>query len=298
MRFVIFALFMVLATQVSAQEVLPGEKPDQQTAQGQPDEKAESIAPASVPADPPTEKPNDNAAEAGDREAQDHLLYGDGAAQWLMAVVAIIGTALSGWAVWLLKETLKATRDAVNEAAEGTRAAMKAAEISEKHFIADQRPWLSIQGVPKVSSYEEENTSKTISIAINVKNVGKSPAIGLTSRVNFKATKLNIENRMPIEGFCDECVSSNEWNWGNNVVLPGSSDTTHAISNDIPEIGDAKYIHAVVCVKYRTPGVETVFYTGFCMRFGAGDLVGEKSDAGATSEVIRAVRMAGCDSIG
>ncbi len=92
-----------------------------------------------------------------EREA---IIFGDTYAQWAMTFFNLIALGLSGWAIWLLKETLAATRVAVREAEKATAAALRGEEaavggVAEARHANDiartanalsQRPWLSLVG--------------------------------------------------------------------------------------------------------------------------------------------------------
>jgi hypothetical protein len=53
----------------------------------------------------------------------------DTLAQWIMAIFGTVATGISFWAVWLLRETLAATREAVDGAEKATEAALQTVRI-------------------------------------------------------------------------------------------------------------------------------------------------------------------------
>ncbi len=98
-----------------------------------------------VPASPimPTEVEHYAAATEDGDDADGGLFWGDGIAQWVMALTGIAAFFLSAWAVWLLKRTLDATREMIREAEKTTVAAMRSVDIQND----DRRPWIAINAI-------------------------------------------------------------------------------------------------------------------------------------------------------
>ncbi len=66
-------------------------------------------------------------------------------AQWAMAGLSIVANGVSLWAVWLLKGSLKATRDAVDSAICGVEVAREANDLATKQFRLGFKPWIIVE---------------------------------------------------------------------------------------------------------------------------------------------------------
>lgn len=138
-----------------------------------------TIEPPSVshiaPAEMAGPEHNNSAAPNSGAHAQEesNLIWGDGWAQWLMAITGIFAIALSGWAVWLLKQTLVATRLTLTEAENATDLAQRTLEETARIGQSQTRAYIGIE--------KEEVTQKPpIEIAFVFKNYGQSLAFDVT----------------------------------------------------------------------------------------------------------------------
>lgn len=199
MRFVILALLMVLSSSVSAQEVLPDHQPGQGPAEDDPTteapEEPRPVAPIILKSEPPEKEHDGGASEHSDGHPPDHLLYGDGLAQWAMAFLAFATTVLSGFAVWLLYRTLKATRDAVEQAKIGTDAALvaasatiKANDIAQRNSIAQLRPYIVVDGIKCRFEPNPANIESDVRVFVQWRNYGQTPATAMKWGLNSKVT--------------------------------------------------------------------------------------------------------------
>ncbi len=131
-----------------------------------------------------------------EREA---IIFGDTYAQWAMTFFNLIALGLSGWAIWLLKETLAATRVAVREAEKATAAALRGEEaavggVAEARHANDiartanalsQRPWLSLVGPEplgiRIMSTELGSPTKSVffDFDVSITNTGEIPALNV-----------------------------------------------------------------------------------------------------------------------
>jgi hypothetical protein len=103
-------------------------------------------------------------------------------AQWEMAkwakvaaLAAVLTAVMTGLGVWFVKRTLDATRQAVKEAEEGTKAANRAVEVTRDALFAERRPWLKVRAV-RFSDFYTEPTRVVVGVRVVVENVGNSPA--------------------------------------------------------------------------------------------------------------------------
>ncbi len=116
------------------------------------------------------DQPTNPFDECGD--GQPRGFWWDTGAQWLMAIIAFFGVAISAWAVWLLKETLIATRktlDAANQANEEARRAADAGHDAN-------RPWVEVTFPVGVHLDVETELGAHIWLIAHLTNHGNSPA--------------------------------------------------------------------------------------------------------------------------
>lgn len=104
-------------------------------------------------------------AAKGERDVGEgnHLILGDGWAQWAMALTGLLALILSAWAVWLLKRTLDATRAAVKSADD-------AVEVTRELGEAQIRAYLSCRS----AKYKFDKNG--VFASVEIANTGQSPA--------------------------------------------------------------------------------------------------------------------------
>jgi len=138
---------------------------------------ARLMATTITPAEPTATEHNQSTAPDSNSATNDHLFYGDGFARWLMTVTGIGALILSVWAVWLLKKTLDATRDAVGQTAASTAAALKSIDTTERIGEAQVRAYLScVRG-----EYAVEFSAQHFRCTLVAKNNGQSPATDISA---------------------------------------------------------------------------------------------------------------------
>lgn len=96
-------------------------------------------------------------------------VWGDTPAQWIMALFGIVATGISIWAVWLLKQTLKATREAVAT----TEASVEAMRDGNERML---RAYVCVTE----TEIKREN-DRVIRALVYVSNSGQTPARNITS---------------------------------------------------------------------------------------------------------------------
>ena len=99
------------------------------------------------------------------------ITWSDSLAQWFMAIGGLVATGVSIWAIFLLRATLKATRDAVTEAEMGSAAAREANEIARDTARRELRAYVTVE-VAKLQTFE---VGKRISAQLKINNVGTTP---------------------------------------------------------------------------------------------------------------------------
>lgn len=114
-------------------------------------------SPAAAPTDPRPNPHGGRAAEDSDSHTNDGLLWGDGMAQWAMALTGIAALAVSIGGIFLLVATLNATREAV-----------RASNLTAKAAIAAERPYIFLW---KTAKDKQGNC-----LGVTFKNFGRTPA--------------------------------------------------------------------------------------------------------------------------
>lgn len=144
-----------------------------------------TVISAVTPIDRASNKRDERAAKDIGGISDDHLIWGDGFAQWAMALTGIIALFISGWAVWLLYQTLAATRAAVAQAEIGTEAAVKAVDVTRRIGEAQVRAYVTVLAgfTPKPPG------NGKIGVYLRMTNHGHSPAFAL--EIENKVTVVN-----------------------------------------------------------------------------------------------------------
>lgn len=182
-------------------------RPDQQEETGDSGTKQASDQPAVEPraavsndAAPPTNVSADSSE--GNQQAEENaqpdkpakvagpiFIGGDTLAQWIMAIAGIIAVGISGWAVWLLWKTLKATRDMITEAERTTRAAEETTAVArdtlnETRISAERqlRAYISFIRVETLTTMDHRREDRPrkvdgYALRITIENAGHTPAI-------------------------------------------------------------------------------------------------------------------------
>lgn len=139
------------------------------------------------------------AAKAAEKSA-DWAVYGFWA--------TLAGMALLTWQIML-------TREAVNDTSEATAAMREANRIA----LLAQRPWLTVEIVPK--ALERKDAAIRCDIDVNVKNLGQSVAKNYCLCFRLKYTPIGTFDE--VEDIWEEFTSEKDFN--RRVVLPGDTET-------------------------------------------------------------------------
>jgi len=165
----VFGLTLVTGLQAQENETEPEIDPEatqEQPAKQPPIEPAPVEPSLTTPTDKPRPEHDGGSAEDGDENPhQDpNIILGDGWAQWAMVVLSFFALGVSAWAVWLLRDTLKATRDAV-------RSADDAVEVTREIGQKQMRAYVNLQTADLHWSDEEP-----LQIKVIIENTGQTPA--------------------------------------------------------------------------------------------------------------------------
>lgn len=140
-------------------------------------------------------------------ETPDYLFWGDGLAQWLMAITGIVAVGFSIWAVLLIKSTLNETKTAAGAAVTGANAASagiaiaqeasaatgkaadaavsaaaagwEAVKVSQELGMTQMRAHLSVDNVTVEPPVTHANGIKTCTVKIDLRNTGTTQTKGL-----------------------------------------------------------------------------------------------------------------------
>ena len=164
-------LGLIVAWSLDAQENEPQPKIQPQTTQQQPADQT-SIEPPSAeppivsPANEPSNEHNGSGTTHSGEEPYQYpsIILGDGWAQWAMVVLSFFALCVSAWAVWLLRGTLKATREAVRSADDAVTATKEVGQAQVRAYVT----------INSVSAFiDGQNRPK---VEVSIKNNGASPA--------------------------------------------------------------------------------------------------------------------------
>lgn len=121
-------------------------------------------------------------------------------AKWMLFTTTFVGfmsIVISIAGTLLVTKTLRLQSDATKQAARATNAAIKANEIAEDNYLADQRPWVLVEA-DIVGNVGIDAQIVIMPMRVGVRNLGKTPAInarfqvqpihyGLSQNINDKA---------------------------------------------------------------------------------------------------------------
>lgn len=179
----------------------------------------------------------------------DYIFFGDGVAQWIMATLSLVGTLVSAWAVWLVRRTLLANSEAVDQA----RVANKLAESTSR---LELRAYLAVEPLGVRHLIESHNAKGHVL----VKNVGRSPAKNVEVIVRMKRCRRDAW--VP-----DESLSPKE---SDRTILPGAAMPQGSIELDDIDRDSVRasdgHIFVWGIVRYDNGNDESCF-TRFCHRY-------------------------------
>lgn len=135
------------------------------------------------------------------------LFAEDSLAQWLMAVFAAVATAVSAWAVMLLRDTLVATQNAVEKAQEANTI-----------MQADQRPWVTFSRHLPCELYLFDNRGACEWVHERT-NVGRQPAFDLFLHQRLVRYENVFDLFADFQAFVEHCKSRR---WKGATLLPGA----------------------------------------------------------------------------
>ena len=128
---------------------------------------------------------------------EDYLLFGDGAAQWVMALFAMVATGASLVGIVLLRRTFEETRNTALEAASANK-------LARESLAADQRPWLKLSNISAARiDWDPNGTLAVVASAIPF-NFGKTPALRV--EMHCELGTVPDDKEAALDEFCGKCT--------------------------------------------------------------------------------------------
>lgn len=159
-------------------------------------------------------KEDDQRGDAGN--AWPKFTPSDTYAQWIVALLTVVATGTSVWAVTLVRDSLKLTREA-------TLAANAAAEIANRQFAAEHRPWLRTRR-PVIQIDVEDGLIK---FSLSPKNVGSTPAINIGIHVVANWDQLGRRNTDGVIAFAESSAKAYGRRSNQRTIFPNCSREMH-----------------------------------------------------------------------
>ncbi|WP_192365468.1 hypothetical protein [Mesorhizobium mediterraneum] len=304
MRFLFIALFMVLSTHVSAQEAqgVTTEAPSQQEGKsGKANDAQSSANEPSIPVriiESPDETQHTRDREAAsDKHESDDLQAQQKAADAAdrAATAAERQVITAWWQVGVGIAGMAALLVTIWFSIRATNAAVAANKIAQEHFVAENRPWLSL-GEPVFSIHSDDGSSPVVFVKVAVKNVGRSPALNVYLHVKTDPMAINFENSKSAERLAAEVAKPTAWRWGNVVIFPDNTEEITGVSDGVDNVTEkSRYLRVVICATCRGVTGDTVFHAASAYRFDAHILTELE---GEMFEAVQATRIRGSNSIG
>lgn len=140
----------------------------------------------------------------------------DTLAQWIMAMLSAFATGVSVWAVILLRDTLKATREAVNHAEEANSTTEAMVELNEANAQRQLRAYVTLVSA-EITRFA---VGESIQIELKMKNCGQTPAYDYRGGYFIQI--------MPTlkEGSYELDLPKEDHTWSRTVLGPGIETST------------------------------------------------------------------------
>ena len=180
--------------------------------------------------------------------------WADSYAQWLMMIFAAAATGVSLKAIYLLRDTLNANRESAN-------AAIRASEIMHR----EQRPWLQMEERPTLTIGNYDG-SLTLTAQADLKNVGKTPALGVELHIEISAGTFIAAPAKFVSEFAKSSRRGVSLDWTNRIIFPGEKQSISMDSREIPDAGKWMFVWIFVCVTYIGMDGDTIFHNGIAVK--------------------------------
>lgn len=169
---------------------------------------------------------------------------------WLQGISAIFATLVSIYAVYLVSQTLQATRQTLDQANETLKVTQQMAEDQKEIGDAQTRPWVAV--IKAEYDYAEDPGE----IRFDCKNFGNSPAIDLLVKYSFEYYTSHFVGGVNYDG---EIVRTDVLDTvAKSLVIPGEDFhfTTEGLEMDMATQFN---VRLVVKMRYRMQGRKKVF---------------------------------------
>lgn len=163
--------------------------------------------------------------------------YSDLQAQWEAAKGAQGQLQFARWQTWIAGLGTALVAIALYYTAKATRAALEANKINRESYLADQRPWVSVDAAIGGDLIWNENGAN-FSFDFALKNVGKTPAISASVDVSvlIKIGKMRFEEDQ--SAFADTCKKHGRV-MGFTIFPDQAIDIGQGLSKSNQEVEDA-----------------------------------------------------------
>jgi len=224
---------------------------------------------------------------------------------WIGGVGLILGIITMGAAVAaaiFAKRAAEHTKTGAEAAIASANAATIANDRSEMRFIAENRPWLRIEGKPDVLVSWQQEELLNCEAQVTVKNVGKVAAFGVEAYMKLVPSAFTYAKSALVGDFAKQFTDAEiVGDWGNTIIFPDTDEPITAFTEDYPAIPkDHKYVIVLICVVYRVLGHQGVFHAATAVRIHVSEFA--KRPAVKPGVLYRGIvqthQIKGCNSVG
>jgi hypothetical protein len=179
----------------------------------------------------------------------------DSLAQWIVAAFSVLGTFVSVYAVFTVKDSLRLAREANN-------AATDANKMTNDLFVVDQRPWIKV-GRP---AFGMNHSRDILYINISTENIGKTPALSVELFAYAEGTALPGESASKLRDFVNNTTKPSDWIANHKVVFPQSAREVDTLAIYVDLLDKHNFIRVYYCILYKSNFSDHIYKTaGQCL---------------------------------
>jgi hypothetical protein len=186
-------------------------------------------------------------------------------AQWIMAIGTIGILGFTGWGLFYVMRTHKASKLSLQHTGRAAIAARHQVEIAKETALQERRPWLNFTASPARDCLSPKNKRLGITLYCEMENLGRQPAIAVEEHVvlleqgsvNFE--EIDEQLRMIVQSRESLPV---EQKYQGKTIFPGKLPKARATRNvDVSVVGFDIEGFLIIAYTYMTPGSDEIFYT-------------------------------------
>jgi len=208
-------------------------------------------------------------------------------ALWALAmlIVSAVTALLTLWALWYVRGTLAATREALKDTGNATEAMIKQNELT----AAAQRAWVDFD-MEVEAYYRFDSNAGSITANVALRNTGKSVARNVNRRSG--AIVVSKINNIVRNNTCPKLTTT----LTTKAILPGDTETSLYLPvdfsfDDLADLGKSAsiWIYMVIRIEYEFDGGQGCTQRGFLVSrpMTAQILAGDDEIAGRELAVVR-----------